>query len=101
MCDLTKLGGPSKAIPLQWWGFLRAGGELVLRPYGGMAEIEEAAGAFGVLHVRGPFIASSESTARRILEAKIIAAKCAAAKRRLERQSLSYSGEPYPAKSGS
>jgi hypothetical protein len=81
------LGAGDASRPLQWWGYVRANGNVVLKRYVDMKEIKHAAGELDVVHVRGPFIAFGSGAAMAILRDKIATAKVTAAHKRLEAMS--------------
>jgi hypothetical protein len=83
----TLLGAGAASRPLQWWGYVRADGNVVLKRYVHMKEIKHAAGEFDVVHVRGPFIAFGSCAAMAKLRDKIATAKVTAAQKRLEAMS--------------
>jgi hypothetical protein len=80
----TLLGASDASRPLQWWGYVRTDGNVVLKRYAGMGPIKEATEQFDVLHVRGPFIAFGSGAAMAVLKDKIATAKVVAARKRLE-----------------
>lgn len=70
----------------QWWGFVRTTQEVVLREYRDGDEIREACDAQGVLHVRGPFIAT-KAAAMGLLKGKLAVAKSQASLKRILKSS--------------
>lgn len=50
----TLLGESDASHPLQWWGYSRGDGEVVLKRFRSMAEVERIAGDTEVPHTRGP-----------------------------------------------
>lgn len=97
----TLLGQSDASCPLQWWGYSRGDGELIVKRYRGMAEVEQLAGNAEVPHVRGPFIAFGRGAAMAKLREKIATARVKIAQRRRESAALidlSYSEPPYIAK---
>lgn len=97
----TLLGESDASLPLQWWGYSRGDGEIVLKRFRSMAEVERIAGDAEVPHTRGPFIAFGRGAALAKLREKIAAARVKVAQRRRESAALinvSYSEPPYLAK---
>lgn len=80
----TLLGAMDASKPLQWWGYLRGDGTVIVKRYEGMGAVEEVAATEGVPHVRGPFVAFGRGAALARLRDKIATAKTRAAHRRLE-----------------
>lgn len=98
----TLLGDSDASFPLQWWGYARGDGEIVLKRFRGMAEVERIAGDTEVPHTRGPFIAFGRGAALAKLREKIATARVKVAQRRRESGTLinvSYSEHPYQSKS--
>jgi hypothetical protein len=80
----TLLGATDASRPLQWWGYVRGDGTIILKRYVGMDEIKSAVDEPGITHVRGPFIAFGYGAARAKLSDKIATAKVKIAQRRRE-----------------
>jgi hypothetical protein len=94
----TLLGESDASCPLQWWGYARADGEIILRRFRCMAEVERLADDAEVPYVRGPFIAFGRGAAMAKLREKIATARVKDAQRRREAAALinvSYSEPPY------
>lgn len=81
----TLLGATDASRPLQWWGYLRGDGSIVVKRYDGSGAVEVTAATDGVVHVRGPFVAFGRGAALGRLREKIAVAKTRAATLRLEK----------------
>jgi hypothetical protein len=85
----TLLGAASETSrPLQWWGYARGDGEIILKRYRAMVEVNVAADDRDIPHVRGPFIAFGRGAAMARLREKIATARVNVAKRQREAAAL-------------